>query len=211
MKKSDYSGTKSAKGMSASIAEDANGIIAVINSRDIEDLPTWWTNKLAICYAYINSLRDYAVYRLEEDGMYNEEEYEETEKEDTSDSQKSQVVFNNYTTKHFDICPSAVKLYSTIVEKTDMIHLVLESVMLHDIFFKLEKQAIAMGSIDQEMLDKAQHYANMIMSLAREMDLEEEHAYINDIHMQKFKDLMTVSTVSDDMMPPSARMMKNAD
>jgi len=48
---------------------------------------------------------------------------------------------------------------------------------------------MAMGSIDEEELSKAQHYADMIMENARKMNLEAEHAYINDVHMAKFKKL----------------------
>jgi hypothetical protein len=94
-----------------------------------------------------------------------------------------------------------------------MIHLVVESMMLQDLFFSLEKKAISMGSIDQDMVDKAQTYANMIMSLAREMGLEDEHSYIENIHMEKFKELASAESSDeedDDMLPPSARMMKNA-
>jgi len=209
MKKSDYSESKSAKSLCESVVEDAEDIIKTINSKDIDDLPMWWTNKLAICYAYMNSLRDYAVYKLEEND-YKVEENDEVLEEAVEDySDDSQIFFGNYTTQHFDICPSAVKLYSTIVEKTDMIHLIVESAMLHDIFFKLEKQAIAMGAIDQEMVDKAQSYADTIMDLAREMRLEDEHSYINDIHMKKFKELMRVE-IADDMLPPSARTIRSA-
>ena len=38
--------------------------------------------------------------------------------------QASQVTVGDYTTKHFDICPSAVELYSNISGKTQMTHLI---------------------------------------------------------------------------------------
>ena len=40
-----------------------------------------------------------------------------------------------------------------------------------------------------EMVDKAQHYADMIMELAEEMDMKEEHDYVEDVHMAKIKEL----------------------
>jgi len=83
--------------------------------------------------------------------------------------------------------------------------------MLHDLLFKLEKQAIAMDNADEDMIEKAQHYADMIMSLAREMRLEEEHSYIEDVHMAKIKELAEDKDFIhdvDDMLPPSAKMVR---
>jgi hypothetical protein len=59
---------------------------------------------------------------------------------------------------------------------------------------------------DADILDKAQRYANMIMMLAEEMNLQSEHDYIEDTHMTKFKEL----AVDESMVPPSARMMQYA-
>jgi len=219
MRKSGHTDVKSSKRMCEATIEDAEDIIRNL-PRDMEaSLPTWWTNKLAICSAYMNSLRDYLVYQPafeeEEDDIITDDDDEEDDADEQEDTiYEGQVRVGNYVTSHFDICPSAVELYSNIIGKTPMIHLVVESMMLQDLFFSLEKKAIAMGSIDQDMVDKAQTYANMIMSLAREMGLEEEHAYIEDIHMQKFKELASTEVNEEedeeDMMPPSARMMKNA-
>jgi putative cell wall-binding protein len=165
-------------------------------------LPTWWTNKLAKCSAYMNSARDYLVYS---DSPMQEprEEMDDDDMEEVSST--GQISKGDYTTRHFDICPSAQELYSDIESKTDMVHLVVESMMLQDMLFKLEKQAIAMDNADSDMVEKAQHYADMIMSLAREMGLEEEHSYVEDVHMAKIKEL-----AEDDMLPPSAKMMRDA-
>lgn len=222
MKKSEHSDSKSAISMCESVIEDAQDIINTINMKDLDDLPVWWTNKLAISYAYLNSLRDYIVFKVEDDSFEEDdtEESEESEEfetdDDIEDSEENnldtsgQIRVGDYTTKHFDICPSAQKLYSNIIGKTDMIHLVVESMMLQDMLFRLEKQAIAMGSIDQDMVDKAQHYVDMIMDLAIEMRLETEHRYLEEVHMAKFKDLASAETIQDDMLPPSARMVMNA-
>lgn len=219
MKKSGHTDVKSSKRMCESTIEDAEDIIRSLPRDKEADLPTWWTNKLAICSAYMNSLRDYLVYRpddieemeSEDEDDADDETEDESEKNEEDSLESGQVRVGNYTSQHFDICPSAVELYSNILTMTPMIHLVVESMMLQDLFFSLEKKAIAMGSIDQEMVDKAQKYADMIMSLAKEMRLEEEHSYIENIHMAKFKELATTENSSDDdMLPPSARMMKNA-
>lgn len=103
--------------------------------------------------------------------------------------ENTQLTVGDYTTKHFDMCPSAVKLYSKIKGMTPMVHLVVENMMLHDLFFRLEKQAVAQGAIDEDDLEKAQEYADLIMDNAKQMGLEKEHSYIEDVHMAKFEEL----------------------
>lgn len=215
MKKSGHTDVKSSKRMCEATIEDAEDIIRNLPRDKEASLPTWWTNKLAICSAYMNSLRDYLVYQPDdlEEMESEEEDDDENEVENNDELETGQVRVGSYTSQHFDICPSAFELYSNILTMTPMIHLVVESMMLQDLFFSLEKKAIAMGSIDQDMVDKAQTYADMIMSLAREMNLEDEHSYIENIHMEKFKELASAESSDeedDDMLPPSARMMKNA-
>jgi putative cell wall-binding protein len=210
MRKDGHTDVSSSRRMCKTIIEDANDILDALPRDSETALPTWWTNKLAKVSAYINGARDYLVYsdspmeepRKEmEENDDDENEMDETENED-------QITVGDYTTRHFDICPSAQELYSDISSKTDMVHLVVESMMLQDMLFKLEKQAIAMDNADEDMVEKAQHYADMIMSLAREMGLEEEHAYVEDVHMAKIKELAMDD--EDDMLPPSAKMVKHA-
>ena len=104
-------------------------------------------------------------------------------------SEDGQVTVGDYTTKHFDICPSAQMLYSNIKAKTDMIHLIVETMRVQNLLFRQEKQAIAMGSIDMEELNKAKEFAELIMDNAKQMGLEAEHSYIEDVHIAKFKQL----------------------
>jgi hypothetical protein len=61
----------------------------------------------------------------------------------------------------------------------------------------------------EEQVDKAQHYADMIMDIAEEMDLKDEHSYIEEVHMAKIKELANTEQEEeeDDMTPPSVRMM----
>jgi len=208
MRKDGHTDVSSSRRMCKTIIEDANDILDAL-PRDMEaPLPTWWTNKLAKCSAYMNSARDYLVYsdspmqepreEMDDDDNMKNDDMEEM-------TSPGQISKGDYTTRHFDICPSAQALYSDIESKTDMVHLVVESMMLQDMLFKLEKQAIAMDNADSDMVEKAQHYADMIMSLAREMELEEEHSYVEDVHMAKIKELS-----EDDMLPPSAKMMRDA-
>jgi len=197
------------------IIEDANDILDALPRDSEASLPTWWTNKLAKVSAYINGARDYLVYSespMEETRNENNESEDYDDDSEVSENvSEGQISKGDYTTRHFDICPSAQELYSEIEDKTEMIHLVVESMMLHDLLFKLEKQAIAMDNADEDMIEKAQHYADMIMSLAREMRLEEEHSYIEDVHMAKIKELAEDKDFIhdvDDMLPPSAKMVR---
>lgn len=208
MKKDGHTDVASSRRMCKMIIEDANDILDALPASEAA-LPTWWTNKLAKCSAYINGARDYLVYSdspMEETrDDDSESENNDNDSEVSENVSEGQVSRGDYTTRHFDICPSAQALYSEIEDKTEMVHLVVESMMLHDLLFKLEKQAIAMDNADQDMVRKAQHYADMIMELAAEMRLDEEHAYIEDVHMAKIKEL-----AEDDMLPPSAKMVKHA-
>ena len=210
MKKDGHTDVASSRRMCKMIIEDANDILDALPRDSEAALPTWWTNKLAKCSAYINGARDYLVYS---DSPMEETREDESENDDTDSGvfenvSEGQVNKGDYTTRHFDICPSAQALYSEIEDKTEMVHLVVESMMLHDLLFKLEKQAIAMDNADEDMVRKAQHYADMIMELAAEMRLEEEHAYVEDVHMAKIKEL--AMDEEDDMLPPSAKMVKYA-
>ena len=208
IEKDGHTDVASSRRMCKTIIEDANDILEALPSTEAS-LPTWWTNKLAKVSAYINSARDYLVYS--ESPM---EESREGVQEDKvmPEASNGQVMVGDYLTKHFDICPSAQELYTGIGEKTDMVHLVVESAMLHDLLFKIEKQAIAMDKADEDMVRKAQHYADMIMELAEEMELSDEHSYVEDVHMAKIKELAEEENEDEDdddndMTPPSVRMM----
>jgi len=204
IQKDGHSDVASSRRMCKTIIEDAEDILQAL-PRDMEaSLPTWWTNKLAKVSAYINGARDYLVYS---DAPKDETEGTMEITVDNEMPDSDQVTQGEYTTKHFDICPSAQELYKNINDKTDMVHLVVESMMLHDLLFKIEKQAISMDNADEDMVKKAQHYADMINELAEEMGLEEEHAYIEDTHMAKIKELAGQEEEDDDMTPPSVRMM----
>ena len=206
MRKDGHTDVASSRRMCKMIIEDANDIIDAL-PRDMEaSLPTWWTNKLAKCSAYINGARDYLVYSESPMEEPREEVEEEKDEVETIDDQ---ISVGDYTTRHFDICPTAQELYKDIMSKTDMVHLVVESMMLQDMLFKLEKQAIAMDNADEDMVRKAQHYADMIMELADEMGLVDEHAYVEDTHMAKIKELANTEQEEEDndMIPPSVRMM----
>ena len=62
MKKGGHVDVASSRRMCQTIIEDAADILQALPEDSESELPTWWTNKLAICSAYINSARDYLVH-----------------------------------------------------------------------------------------------------------------------------------------------------
>jgi hypothetical protein len=224
------------------MASQAQELLAL--TKDKEQFPAWMQSKMTLASEYIDGFYDfykYSDYSIvnasevengeESEGDTESEEDDEESKDDDMEDSDTQVTIGDYITRHFDICPSATALYKEILSKTDMIHLVVESLMLHDLLFKLEKQAISMDAADEDMVMKAQHYADMIMGIATQMNLVSDHSYvqghvdtisnltntIEDVTNPEGTDmlepmmyLMPETDEEDDMMPPSARMMKNA-
>ena len=198
MKKDGHTDVASSRRMCKTIIEDANDIVNALPQDMESSLPTWWTNKLAKCSAMMNGARDYLVYS-------NDTPMPEAEIEEVS---PDQVVVGDFKSKHFDICPSAVALYKYIEISDEAV----ESAILHDMLFKVEKKAIAANMATQEMVDKTQHYADMIMELAKEMNMVAEHDYVENVHMAKMKELAKGDNEEeDDMLPPSAKMVLMED
>jgi hypothetical protein len=197
MKKDGHTDVASSRRMCRTIIEDANDILDSLPQDMEASLPTWWTNKLAKCSAMMNGARDYLVYSTDTPMPESE----------TAEVSADQVVVGDFKSKHFDICPSAVAVYKDI-EASDA---AVESAMLHDMLFKVEKKAIAANMATKEQVEKTQHYADMIMELAEEMNMVDEHAYVEDVHMAKMKELANTeeedNTEDNDMTPPSVRMM----
>lgn len=73
--------------MCQSIIEDATDINAKLEQLEDRDLPTWWTSKLAVASAYINSLRDYITYNTDDTLEQADEETEQESEETNEDSE----------------------------------------------------------------------------------------------------------------------------
>lgn len=72
--------------MCQAIIEDAQNILD--SMPDDCCLPTWWTSKLAVSSAYLNSLRDYITYNSDE---LEESEGEDSEMEDTQEEMQDMI------------------------------------------------------------------------------------------------------------------------
>ena len=64
--KDGHTDVASAKRQCTNIIEDCQDILRALPEDSEASLPTWWTNKLAVSAAYINSDRDYLVYTVQE-------------------------------------------------------------------------------------------------------------------------------------------------
>ncbi len=105
MKKSGHTDVASSLMLCKSIIEDAETLLTSLPEGEVE-LPTWWTNKLAICYAYINSLRDYAVYQ----GFEEESEDEEDAVMETEDNGSSSGEEPEDEMEDEDMMPPSVRI-----------------------------------------------------------------------------------------------------
>ena len=64
--KDGHTDVLSTRRLCTNIIEDCEQILKALPSDENAALPTWWTNKLAVSAAYINSDRDYLVYTMQQ-------------------------------------------------------------------------------------------------------------------------------------------------
>ena len=111
----------------------------------------------------------------------------------TEEQDQGEVRVGSYQTKHFDICPSATKLYKDIdVEDMDLAE---RSAKLHDTLFYMEKHAMEMKKADPEYIEMMQNLADQIMAMAGMMGLESEHEYVQS-HVDAVKNMKESVTKS---------------
>lgn len=91
MKKSMSNEASYSVAMGKAIIEDTQDIMGYIQSNEVE-LPLWWTNKLAVSSAYLNSLRDYIMFSCcsDEEGEIEIEDEESDEQEEVTEESESE-------------------------------------------------------------------------------------------------------------------------
>lgn len=107
--------------------DDATEIMAQISN--IEDccLPTWWTAKLAVASAYLNSLRDYVTYNmddiLEESGMTddtaaheNAESADQEMTEDAAEGEDTEVESDDIIDTADEMLPPSARMMKNAVK-----------------------------------------------------------------------------------------------
>jgi len=107
--------------------------------------------------------------------------------DETSDS--GEIVVGNYQTRHYDMCPSATKLYNNIDDQVNDLDLAERTAKMQDVLFYLEKHTVKeMKSATQEDVMMAENLAEQIMTMAKMMNLENEHDYIQS-HVDAIKEV----------------------
>jgi len=106
--KDGHTDVASARRQCANIIEDCQDMLKALPDDSEASLPTWWTNKLAVSAAYINSDRDYLVYTMQQ----NSEEETSEEPVVVDDDQRMTI---NFTVDEDDMTPPSAKM----VKETD--------------------------------------------------------------------------------------------
>lgn len=201
MKKDGHTDVASSRRMCRTIMEDVGDIMRTLPQDGEAELPTWWTNKLAVSSAYLNSARDYLMYSSDIEETRDNTDLVASPKSLFSvknDDMKFEVVnedggieVGSYTTKHFDICPSAETLYKSIESQidSDSMDVAERAAKLQDVLFYMEKMAIENDQANVSDVQMAENIADEIMFLAGMMGLREEHAYVEAIHVAKIREL----------------------
>ena len=201
MKKDGHTDVASSRRMCRTIMEDVGDIMKTLPQDGEAELPTWWTNKLAVSSAYLNSARDYLMYSSDIEETRDNTESVAPPKSLFSvknDDMKFEVVneeggieVGSYTTKHFDICPSAETLYKSIESQidSDSMDVAERAAKLQDVLFYMEKMAIENDQANVSDVQMAENLADEIMFLAGMMGLREEHAYVEATHVAKIREL----------------------
>ena len=98
--KDGHTDVASAKRQCANIIEDCRDIMNALPEDDEASLPTWWTNKLAVSAAYINSDRDYLVYTMQQAST----------NEAPAESNENQKITIDFTADDDDMTPPSAKM-----------------------------------------------------------------------------------------------------
>ena len=98
--KDGHTDVASAKRQCANIIEDCKDILNALPNDDEASLPTWWTNKLAVAAAYLNSDRDYLVFTMQQ----------ASNTEASADENEDQQVTINFNAEEDDMMPPSAKM-----------------------------------------------------------------------------------------------------
>ena len=98
--KDGHTDVLSTRRLCTNIIEDCEQILKALPSDENAPLPTWWTNKLAVSAAYINSDRDYLVFTMQQAST---EEVEDSSLQD-------QIMTIDFTADDDDMIPPSAKM-----------------------------------------------------------------------------------------------------
>jgi hypothetical protein len=120
-----------------------------------------------------------------------------------------QISAGTYTTKNFEICPQAQKLYSDL-PKTVNPDDAEKSAIFQDELFGLEKEVLARSRSSTADVARAKELATKIKHMAEKMNLVSQHSYV-DTHVsniEKHLDSDNTNTVDAKTFDINAEMRK---
>jgi hypothetical protein len=114
-----------------------------------------------------------------------------------------QVHAGSYTSKHFEVSAPAQKMFASLPKDVDA-DKAEKSLQLHDKLFAIHKKTKATERSTDADLKAAQELHDQIMSLAKEMNIEDKHGHVKDSldYIKKMVD--AESNVKDDIKPDDA-------
>jgi hypothetical protein len=90
-----------------------------------------------------------------------------------------QIVAGTYKTKHFEICPGAQKVFSSLPRDTNSDHAE-KAAILHDQLFGLEKQVISKERSTDSDIEEAGQIVDKIRIFADKMNISDKVNYLDD-------------------------------
>ena len=100
IRKDGHVDVASARRQCTNIIEDCQDILKALPNDEEAPLPTWWTNKLAVAAAYINSDRDYLVFTMQQ----------ASNTEASADENEDQQITINFNAEEDDMMPPSAKM-----------------------------------------------------------------------------------------------------
>ena len=100
IRKDGHVDVASARRQCTNIIEDCQDILKALPNDEEAPLPTWWTNKLAVAAAYINSDRDYLVYTMQQ----------ASNDEAPAEPKEDQTITIDFTADENDMTPPSAKM-----------------------------------------------------------------------------------------------------
>ena len=114
-----------------------------------------------------------------------------------------QVHAGSYSSKHFEVSKPAQKLFASLPKDVDT-DKAEKSLQLHDKLFAIHKKTKAAERSTKQDVDAAQELHDQIMSLSKEMGIEDKVGHVKDSLDFIKKNVDTESNTKDDINPDDA-------
>ena len=113
-----------------------------------------------------------------------------------------QISAGTYQTKHFEMCPSAQKLYTNLPKNVDPMDAE-EGAILQDKLFAIEKGVLSKGRSSQQDVDTARQLVDRTLQVADRMGLRKQHDKYLQMHLGKIESHLKPDKMDTGKMEPS--------